>query len=90
MFPIRWQVSEVRLACVRAITSLYELDEGHEDKLELFTHRFKDRIVEMTLDKDYEVAIAAVHLILVITRSVPAAMHSPCTLGVMTSWQCLL
>ena len=30
--------------------------------------RFKDRIVEMTLDKDYEVAIAAVKLMLNITR----------------------
>ena len=64
------QVSEVRLTCVKAISSLYELEEGYEAKLELFTHRFKDRIVEMTLDKDYEVAIAAVKLILVITRSV--------------------
>lgn len=46
------------------------MEEGYEAKLELFTHRFKDRIVEMTLDKDYDVAIAAVKLLLSITKCV--------------------
>ena len=46
------------------------MEEGYEAKLELFTHRFKDRIVEMTLDKDYDVAIAAVKLLLSITMYV--------------------
>mgnify|MGYP001797880756 CR=1 FL=1 len=65
-----YQVSEVRLTCVRAITNLYELEEEYDSKLELFTARFKDRIVEMTLDKDFEVAVSAVKLMLVITRYV--------------------
>ena len=58
----------MRLTCVRAITNLYELEEEYDSKLELFTARFKDRIVEMTLDKDFEVAVSAVKLMLVITR----------------------
>ena len=60
----------MRLTCVRAITNLYELEEEYDSKLELFTARFKDRIVEMTLDKDFEVAVSAVKLMLVITRYV--------------------
>lgn len=64
------QVSDVRLVCVKAITSLYDMEEGYEAKLELFTHRFKDRIVEMTLDKDYDVAVSAVKLLLSITKYV--------------------
>ncbi|KAI2648908.1 Cohesin subunit SA-1 [Labeo rohita] len=42
---------EVRLKCLKALQTLYTNRELFP-KLELFTNRFKDRIVSMTLDKD--------------------------------------
>ncbi|PNI96301.1 STAG1 isoform 11, partial [Pan troglodytes] len=37
-------------------------------KLELFTNRFKDRIVSMTLDKEYDVAVEAIRLVTLILQ----------------------
>ncbi|KAK6195975.1 hypothetical protein SNE40_001290 [Patella caerulea] len=52
---------DVRLCCLKTLSPLYYSNDL-SPKLELFTNRFKDRIVEMTLDKEYEVAVAAVKL----------------------------
>uniref|UniRef100_A0A8C1V135 Cohesin subunit SA n=1 Tax=Cyprinus carpio TaxID=7962 RepID=A0A8C1V135_CYPCA len=47
---------EVRLKCLTALQGLYYSRELNA-RLELFTSRFKDRIVVMTLDKEYDVAV---------------------------------
>lgn len=61
------KVGEVRLRCLQSLLPLYE-NEQLKGKLELFTSKFKDRIVAMTLDKDFEVAVYAVKLVLSILR----------------------
>lgn len=53
---------DVRSKCLQALLPLYESEEIAR-KMELFTNKFKDRIVAMTLDKEYEVAVQAVRLI---------------------------
>uniref|UniRef100_A0A8C1FTP0 Cohesin subunit SA n=1 Tax=Cyprinus carpio carpio TaxID=630221 RepID=A0A8C1FTP0_CYPCA len=53
---------EVRLKCLKALQTLYTNRELYP-KLELFTNRFKDRIVSMTLDKEYDVAVEAIRLL---------------------------
>ncbi|OWF51899.1 cohesin subunit SA-2-like isoform X2 [Mizuhopecten yessoensis] len=61
------KVGEVRLHCLRALQPLYNTEDlAH--KLELFTNRFKDRIVEMTLDKEYEVAVQGIKLVISILK----------------------
>lgn len=61
------RVGDVRLCCVRCLQPLYDTEEL-APKLELFTNRFKDRIVEMTLDKEYDVAVQAVRLVISILK----------------------
>uniref|UniRef100_A0A8C2QB98 Cohesin subunit SA n=1 Tax=Cyprinus carpio TaxID=7962 RepID=A0A8C2QB98_CYPCA len=56
---------EVRLKCLKALQTLYTNRELFP-KLELFTNRFKDRIVSMTLDKEYDVAVEAIRLVTLI------------------------
>ncbi len=56
------KVHECRLKCLQALQPLYEQDDLLP-KLELFTSRFKNRIVEMSLDKDYDVAVSAIKLL---------------------------
>ncbi|XP_058482762.1 cohesin subunit SA-2a isoform X1 [Solea solea] len=59
---------EVRLKCLTALQSLfYSRDLGV--RLELFTSRFKDRIVSMTLDKEYDVAVQAIKLLTLVLQS---------------------
>ncbi|XP_065348255.1 cohesin subunit SA-2-like [Cloeon dipterum] len=58
---------EVRLKCLQALQPLYASDEL-KGKLELFTSKFKDRIVAMTLDKEYDVAVQAVRLVISILK----------------------
>uniref|UniRef100_A0A673LHY1 Cohesin subunit SA n=1 Tax=Sinocyclocheilus rhinocerous TaxID=307959 RepID=A0A673LHY1_9TELE len=53
---------EVRLKCLTALQGLYYSRELNV-RLELFTSRFKDRIVSMTLDKEYDVAVQAIKLL---------------------------
>uniref|UniRef100_A0AAQ4Q0H5 Cohesin subunit SA n=1 Tax=Gasterosteus aculeatus aculeatus TaxID=481459 RepID=A0AAQ4Q0H5_GASAC len=53
---------EVRLKCLGALQSLFHSRELGA-RLELFTSRFKDRIVSMTLDKEYDVAVQAIKLL---------------------------
>lgn len=56
----------VRLQCVLTLQKLYEKD--FISQLELFTSRFKERIVCMILDKDADVAVEAVKLLLIIQQ----------------------
>ncbi|CAK9291266.1 unnamed protein product [Gordionus sp. m RMFG-2023] len=56
------KVGEVRLKCLLSLQPLYASEELTV-RLELFTNKFKDRIIAMTLDKEYEVAVQAVKLI---------------------------
>ncbi|XP_026468495.1 cohesin subunit SA-1-like [Ctenocephalides felis] len=62
------KVGEVRLKCLQALLPLYATEEL-KGKLELFTSKFKDRIVAMTLDKEYEVAVHAVKLVISIFKT---------------------
>lgn len=64
------QVGEVRLRCLQALQPLYECEEL-KGKLELFTSKFKDRIVSMSLDKETEVAVHAVRLVIAILKMHP-------------------
>ncbi|XP_064422599.1 cohesin subunit SA-2 isoform X1 [Latimeria chalumnae] len=59
---------EVRLKCLTALQGLYYNRELNS-KLELFTSRFKDRIVSMTLDKEYDVAVQAIKLLTLVLHS---------------------
>lgn len=61
------KVGDVRLKCLQSLLPLYETEEIAR-KLELFTNKFKERIVAMTLDKEYEVAVQAVKLIISIHK----------------------
>lgn len=61
------KVGDVRLKCLQALQPLYSSEEL-KGKLELFTSKFKDRIVTMTLDKEYDVAVQAVRLIISIHK----------------------
>ncbi|XP_078392396.1 cohesin subunit SA-1-like [Cetorhinus maximus] len=59
---------EVRLKCLKSLQHLYESKEITQ-KLELFTNRFKDRMVSMVLDVDYDVAVEAVGLLTLILQN---------------------
>ncbi|XP_073478990.1 cohesin subunit SA-3 [Aquarana catesbeiana] len=52
----------VRLQCIRCLQELYTVP-GHGGKVELFTSRFKDRILSMVQDKEPQVAAESVKLI---------------------------
>uniref|UniRef100_A0AAQ4RBR0 Cohesin subunit SA n=1 Tax=Gasterosteus aculeatus aculeatus TaxID=481459 RepID=A0AAQ4RBR0_GASAC len=58
---------EVRLKCLGALQSLFHSRELGA-RLELFTSRFKDRIVSMTLDKEYDVAVQAIKLLTLVLQ----------------------
>uniref|UniRef100_A0A3Q0SG09 Cohesin subunit SA n=1 Tax=Amphilophus citrinellus TaxID=61819 RepID=A0A3Q0SG09_AMPCI len=59
---------EVRLKCLTALQGLY-YNRELSARLELFTSRFKDRIVSMTLDKEYDVAVQAIKLLTLVLQS---------------------
>uniref|UniRef100_A0A2C9KAA6 SCD domain-containing protein n=1 Tax=Biomphalaria glabrata TaxID=6526 RepID=A0A2C9KAA6_BIOGL len=61
------KVGDVRLCCLKTLAPLHETPDL-SGKLELFTNRFKDRIVEMTLDKEYDVAVQAIRLVICVLR----------------------
>lgn len=61
------KVGDVRLKCLQSLLPLYEVEEIAR-KMELFTNKFKERIVAMTSDKEYEVAVQAVKLIISIHK----------------------
>lgn len=52
---------------LKALQPLYATEDLNS-KLELFTCKFKDRIVAMTLDKEYDVAVQAVRLVISILK----------------------
>uniref|UniRef100_A0A3Q3A5G9 Cohesin subunit SA n=1 Tax=Kryptolebias marmoratus TaxID=37003 RepID=A0A3Q3A5G9_KRYMA len=54
---------DVRLKCVLGLQGLYG-DPVLLPKLDLFTSRFKDRLIAMTLDKDNEVAVQTMKLLM--------------------------
>ncbi|XP_068448835.1 cohesin subunit SA-1-like isoform X2 [Clinocottus analis] len=59
--------SPVRLQCVRALQGLYQ-EKEFIGRLELFTSRFKERMLNMVLDKDSGVAVEVVNLLLLIQQ----------------------
>ncbi|XP_072542279.1 cohesin subunit SA-2 [Salminus brasiliensis] len=59
---------DVRLKCVLGLQGLYQ-DVHLSAKMDLFTSRFKERMISMTLDKDHEVAVQAMRLLMVISQS---------------------
>ncbi|XP_025079886.1 cohesin subunit SA-1-like isoform X2 [Pomacea canaliculata] len=62
------KVGDVRNCCLKTLAPLHESPDL-ASKLELFTNRFKDRIVEMTLDKEYDVAVQAIKLVINILKN---------------------
>ncbi|KAL1765233.1 cohesin subunit SA-3 isoform X1, partial [Sigmodon hispidus] len=69
---------EVRLKCVKALEGLYSNQEL-STRLELFTSRFKDRMVSMVMDKEWEVAVEAIRLLTLILKNMD---------GVLTNADC--
>ncbi|XP_076595594.1 cohesin subunit SA-2 [Chaetodon auriga] len=59
--------SPVRLQCVRALQGLYQ-EKEFIGRLELFTSRFKERMLSMVLDKNPDVAVEVVNLLLLIQQ----------------------
>ncbi|XP_072497525.1 cohesin subunit SA-3 isoform X2 [Notamacropus eugenii] len=69
---------EVRLKCLKALQGLY----GNPDFvscLELFTSRFKDRMVSMVMDREYDVAVESIKLLTLILKNME---------GVLTDTDC--
>jgi cohesin complex subunit SA-1/2 len=52
---------------MQVLQPLYASEEL-KGKLELFTSKFKGRIVAVTLDKEYDVAVQAVRLVISILK----------------------
>ncbi|KAG8239434.1 hypothetical protein J437_LFUL019065, partial [Ladona fulva] len=67
------RVGAVRLNCLQALQPLYD-SASHRGKLELFTSKFKSRVVGMRADKEYEVAVEAVKLVTSILKYQPEAL----------------
>ncbi|XP_034280018.1 cohesin subunit SA-3 isoform X1 [Pantherophis guttatus] len=64
---------EVRLGCLLALQGLYCSPET-ASQMELFTSRFKERIVSMVLDKEPQVATEAVRLLTLILQNMDGAL----------------
>ncbi|XP_047456471.1 cohesin subunit SA-2 [Mugil cephalus] len=62
------KIPDVRLKCVLSLQELYD-DPLLLPKLDLFISRFKDRMISMTLDKDNEVAVQTMKLLVLISKS---------------------
>jgi hypothetical protein len=56
------KISEVRMKCVSVLLPLYERQDLNR-RLELFTSKFKDRLVSMVTDRDIDVAVKSCQLI---------------------------
>ncbi|XP_039356034.1 cohesin subunit SA-3 isoform X2 [Mauremys reevesii] len=59
---------EVRLKCLKALQGLYRSRELAA-RMELFTSRFKDRMVSMVLDKEPDVGVEAIKLLTLILQN---------------------
>ncbi|KAG8137415.1 hypothetical protein E2320_004654 [Naja naja] len=66
---------EVRLKCLQALQGIYSQKEV-VCKMDLFTSRFKDRIVSMALDRDHEVTVQAMKLLMVMSQNCDDALSS--------------
>ncbi|NXP77167.1 STAG2 protein, partial [Ramphastos sulfuratus] len=60
--------AEVRLKCLLGLQGIYRTKEL-VSRMDLFTSRFKDRIVSMPLDKDHEVAVQAMKLLMLMSQN---------------------
>ncbi|NXE21245.1 STAG2 protein, partial [Ardeotis kori] len=60
--------AEVRLKCLLGLQGIYSRKELVA-RMDLFTSRFKDRIVSMPLDKDHEVAVQAMKLLMLMSQN---------------------
>ncbi|NXP10721.1 STAG2 protein, partial [Thinocorus orbignyianus] len=60
--------AEVRLKCLLGLQGIYSRKEL-VSRMDLFTSRFKDRIVSMPLDKDHEVAVQAMKLLMLMSQN---------------------
>ncbi|XP_034417689.1 cohesin subunit SA-2 isoform X2 [Cyclopterus lumpus] len=67
------KVPDVRLKCVLGLQGLYGAPPLLP-KLDLFTTRFKDRMISMTLDKDSEVAVQTMKLLLLVSKASDGAL----------------
>ncbi|KAJ8282907.1 hypothetical protein COCON_G00054260 [Conger conger] len=61
------KVGMVRLQCVLALQGLYQ-ESDFIGRLELFTNRFKERMLCMVLDKDSDVAMEVIRLLLLLQQ----------------------
>ncbi|XP_059547822.1 cohesin subunit SA-3 [Myotis daubentonii] len=64
---------EVRLKCLKALKELYS-NRDLTARLELFTSRFKDRMVSMVMDREYDVAVEAVRLLILILKNMEGVL----------------
>ncbi|XP_023393291.1 cohesin subunit SA-3 isoform X1 [Pteropus vampyrus] len=64
---------EVRLKCLKALKGLYS-NRDLTTRLELFTSRFKDRMVSMVMDREYDVAVEAVRLLILILKNMEGVL----------------
>ncbi|CAD7683959.1 unnamed protein product [Nyctereutes procyonoides] len=64
---------EVRLKCLKALKGLYS-SQDLTARLELFTSRFKDRMVSMAMDREYDVAVEAVKLLTLILKNMEGVL----------------
>ncbi|XP_029458930.1 cohesin subunit SA-2-like isoform X2 [Rhinatrema bivittatum] len=62
-----WQ-PDVRLKSLLGLQGLYD-KKKLISKMDLFTNKFKDRLVSMTLDKDQEVAVQAMKLLIYMSQN---------------------
>ncbi|XP_068602243.1 cohesin subunit SA-2 [Brachionichthys hirsutus] len=68
------KIPDVRLRCVMGLQGLYG-DPLLRPKLDLFTSRFKDRMISMTLDRDSEVAVQTLKLLVLISKTCDDALR---------------
>ncbi|XP_021267561.1 cohesin subunit SA-2-like isoform X3 [Numida meleagris] len=67
--------AEVRLKCLLGLQGIYSRKE-FVSRMDLFTSRFKDRIVSMPLDKDHEVAVQAMKLLMLMSQNCEDALSA--------------
>lgn len=76
---IGWTLNDkqghVRLTCLKALQGLYS-QKDMAGKLELFTSRFKNRMVSMVLDKEDDVSVEAVKLLTLILQNMEDVLTS--------------
>ncbi|XP_069502525.1 cohesin subunit SA-3 [Ambystoma mexicanum] len=76
---IGWTLNDkqgyVRLTCLKTLQALY-CNKEMSGKLELFTSRFKDRMVSMVLDKEDGVSVAAIQLLTLIQQNMEDLLSS--------------